>query len=130
VAFGIGLLEELTAFGGRRDGVKHTGICNAGFSVVGNQLVTVRGNADARKTRSYSHSIFLREPGSCLNVITTQRSWPVLPQGNSPSAQRPAWSSSARLRGKARERALRAASVIADQDSREPKGKVKPAKSA
>ena len=72
VALGIGLLEELAAFGGRGDGVKHAGVGDAGLGVVGDKLISVCGNTNAWITRSNRH-----ESLSCLANLfaVTVRAW-------------------------------------------------------
>jgi hypothetical protein len=50
--FGEGLLEELAALRGRRDGVEDPGIREARLGVVGDELVAVRGDTNARKRGS------------------------------------------------------------------------------
>ncbi len=47
LAFGIGLLEELAAFGRGSDGVEHAGVGDARLSVVADELIPVGSNADA-----------------------------------------------------------------------------------
>src|SRR3974390_1048138 len=53
---GIGLLVELTLFCRGRNGIEDTGVCNAGFGVVRDELITIGGNPDARKARSSGHN--------------------------------------------------------------------------
>ena len=55
VALSIGLLEELAAFGGRRDGIKNAGIGDARLSVVRDKLVSVGGNSNAGVASSFCH---------------------------------------------------------------------------
>ena len=55
VAFGIGLLEELAALGGGRDGIKDAGVGDARLGVVGDQLVSVGGNPNAGIASSSRH---------------------------------------------------------------------------
>ena len=62
VTFGIGLLEELAAFSGRRDGIENAGVGDARFSVIADELVAVGGNADAW-VASLHRSLMLK-PGS------------------------------------------------------------------
>ena len=56
LAFGERLLVELAAFGRGRDGVEDAGVGDAGFGVVGNELVAVGGDANAGVTRPGSSS--------------------------------------------------------------------------
>src|SRR4030095_6087776 len=51
LAFGEGLLVQLPAFGRRRDRVEHTGVGDARFGVVGDELIPVRRDADPRVAR-------------------------------------------------------------------------------
>ena len=69
VAFGIGLLEELAAFSGRRDGIENAGVGDARLSVVADELISVGGNADAW-IASFHRSLTLN-PGfeSWLNLF-------------------------------------------------------------
>ncbi len=61
VAFGIGLLEEFAALGGRGDGIKNAGIGNARLGVIGDELVSVCGNPNSWITSSNRHEfLFLR----------------------------------------------------------------------
>src|SRR5438552_18425625 len=55
LAFREGLLIQLTALGGRRNRIEHTGFSNACFGVVGDELIAVSGNPDTRVARSGSH---------------------------------------------------------------------------
>ena len=55
LALGKRLLVELAAFSRRRDGIEDTGVGDARFGVVGNQLVPVGGDADSRKWRTTLH---------------------------------------------------------------------------
>ena len=55
MAFGISLLEELAAFGGGRDGIEHASFSDPRFGMVGNKLVTVRGDPDTWITSSSFH---------------------------------------------------------------------------
>ena len=60
VPFGIGLLEEFAALGGRRDGIKDAGVGDARLRVVGDQLISVCGNTNARiASRSFHDSLSL-----------------------------------------------------------------------
>ncbi len=47
VALSIGLLEELAAFGGRRNGIKNAGIGDAGLGVIRDELVAVGSDPNA-----------------------------------------------------------------------------------
>ena len=55
-SFGERLLIEFAAFGRRRDRVKHAGVGDPSFGVIGNQLVSVGGDANPRVTRPRFHS--------------------------------------------------------------------------
>ena len=55
VALGIGLLEELAAFGGRRNGIENAGVGDAGLGVVGDELVSVGGDPDAGIASCFRH---------------------------------------------------------------------------
>ena len=79
-ALGERLLVQLAAFGRRRDGIEDTGVGNARFGVVGNQLVAVGGDADSRITRSLFHRTPLRArsgarpgQGDCEKLRTSIR---------------------------------------------------------
>jgi hypothetical protein len=56
VALGIGLLEELAALGGGGDGIEHAGVGDARLGVVGDELVSVCGDANAWIASSNRHN--------------------------------------------------------------------------
>ena len=47
MALGIGLLEELAALGGGRDGIEDAGVGDARLGVVGDELISVGGDPDS-----------------------------------------------------------------------------------
>jgi hypothetical protein len=55
VPLGVGLLEQLAALGGGRDGIEDAGVGDAGLGVVGDELVSVCRNANAWITRGSGH---------------------------------------------------------------------------
>ena len=55
MAFGIGLLKELAAFGRRRNRIEDSGVGDARLRVVRDKLISVCGNADAGIASSFSH---------------------------------------------------------------------------
>ena len=57
VALGVGLLEELAAFGGRRNGIENAGIGDAGLGVVRDELVSVGCNSNAGIASGFRHSV-------------------------------------------------------------------------
>ena len=57
VALSIGLLEELAAFGGRRNGIENAGIGDAGLGVVRDELVSVGGNSNAGIASGFRHGV-------------------------------------------------------------------------
>jgi hypothetical protein len=61
-ALGERLLVKLSALGRWRDGIEHTGVADARFSVVRDQLGAVGRHPDPGVTRSHSHS----KPSSLL----------------------------------------------------------------
>jgi hypothetical protein len=62
VALGIGLLEELAALGGRRDGIKDAGVGDACLGVVGDELISICSNANAGIASSFSHKTLSVRP--------------------------------------------------------------------
>ena len=72
VAFRIGLLEELAAFGGRRNGIEHAGVGDAGLGVIRDELVAVGGDANAGITRrcviNPSRKALVLESSWCLKI--------------------------------------------------------------
>jgi hypothetical protein len=69
VAFSVGLLEELSAFSGRGDWVKHAGIGDARLGVVGDELISVCGDTNAWITRSFRHDSLSLQPSSFVNLF-------------------------------------------------------------
>ena len=67
VALGIGLLEQLAAFGGRRNGIENAGVGDAGLGMVRDQLIAVGGDADTGIT-----SWLLHDSSSAWNVACAQ----------------------------------------------------------
>ena len=61
-AFRERLLIELSALGRRRDGIEHTGVADARFGVIGDELVAVGRHPDPGVPWSHSHS----KPSSLL----------------------------------------------------------------
>ena len=57
VALSVGLLEELAAFGGRRNGIENAGIGDAGLGVVRDELVSVGGNSNAGIASGFRHDV-------------------------------------------------------------------------
>jgi len=57
VAFGIGLLEKFAALGGGRDGIEDAGVGDACLGVVGDKLISVGGDANARIASSLHRSL-------------------------------------------------------------------------
>ena len=57
MALSIGLLEELAALGGRRNGIENAGIGDARLRVVRDELVSVGGNSNAGITSGFRHSV-------------------------------------------------------------------------
>ena len=57
VALGIGLLEELAALGGRRNGIENAGIGDARLGVIRDQLVSVGGDPNAGIASSFRHNV-------------------------------------------------------------------------
>jgi hypothetical protein len=69
VAFSVGLLEELAAFSGRGDWVKHAGIGDARLSVVRDKLISVCGDTNAWIARSCRHDSLFLEPSSMVKLL-------------------------------------------------------------
>ena len=57
LAFGESLLVQFAAFGRGGNRVEHAGVGDPSFGVIGNQLVSVSGDADSRVTRPRSHDL-------------------------------------------------------------------------
>src|SRR6185503_9478254 len=57
IALSIGLLEELAAFGGRRNWIENAGIGDARFGVVRNELVSVGCDPDSWITSGFRHCV-------------------------------------------------------------------------
>ena len=57
IALSIGLLEELAAFGGRRNGIENAGIGDAGLGVVRDELVSVGCNSNAGIASGFRHGV-------------------------------------------------------------------------
>src|ERR1035438_4514966 len=76
MSFGIGLLEELSAFSGRGDGIEHAGIGDARLRVVRDELISVCSNPYAWITRSSGHRSLSFEPRSVVNHFA----WPYAPR--------------------------------------------------
>ena len=70
VAFRVCLLEKLTTLGRGRNRVEHTGIGDAGFRVIGNELVAVGGDPNAREAWFQSHGFlhWCRVVDACLDL--------------------------------------------------------------
>ena len=57
IALSIGLLEELAAFGGRRDGIENAGVGDARLSMIRDELVSVGGDPDSGIASSFRHCV-------------------------------------------------------------------------
>src|ERR1017187_6595589 len=120
MSFGIGLLEELAALSGRRDGIEHAGIGDPRLSMVRDKLVSVCSDTNAWITHSNRHESLSFEPKSVVNLIAVAVSawnrgishpskrrhnrncWTITPLG-----ERPRWSAPASLKAEMEMRKLK-----------------------